>query len=174
MGSGGGQGTALTHDHLYLSYVLRSMFPVFPNFSPKSNIQSNRWFSLAGPLPTPHSSFLFPVFTFYNPLIFSYDNCIKRTTKPSYKINPTIFPELGIDHRKMTRWIDNVSSCPHFFTDHSTSSVPAHHNLIDHSTMSDPALHFLTLIPTAVTIYGSHYFKAKFLKKSLNNINLKK
>jgi hypothetical protein len=32
----------------------------------------------------------------------------------------------------------------------------------------------LTLIPTAVTIYGSHYFKAKFLKKSLNNINLKK
>jgi hypothetical protein len=33
---------------------------------------------------------------------------------------------------------------------------------------------WLTLIPTAVTIYGSHYFKAKFLKKSLNNINLKK
>jgi hypothetical protein len=33
---------------------------------------------------------------------------------------------------------------------------------------------FLTLIPTAVTIYGSHYFKAKFLKNSLNNINLKK
>jgi hypothetical protein len=32
----------------------------------------------------------------------------------------------------------------------------------------------LTLIPTAVTIYGSHYVKAKFLKKSLNNINLKK
>jgi hypothetical protein len=32
----------------------------------------------------------------------------------------------------------------------------------------------LTLIPTAVTIYRSHYFKAKFLKKSLNNINLRK
>jgi hypothetical protein len=32
----------------------------------------------------------------------------------------------------------------------------------------------LTLIPTAVTIYGSHYIKAKFLKKSINNINLKK
>ncbi len=32
----------------------------------------------------------------------------------------------------------------------------------------------LTLIPTGVTIYGSHCFKAKFLKKLLNNINLKK
>ncbi len=44
--------------------------------------------------------------------------------------------ELGTDHRKMTRWIDNVGSCPHFFTDHSTTSVPAHHFLTDHSTMS--------------------------------------
>ncbi len=38
---------------------------------------------------------------------------------------------------------------------------------------------YLTLIPTDVTyhipyIYRKHYFKAKFLKKSLNNINLKK
>ncbi len=32
----------------------------------------------------------------------------------------------------------------------------------------------LTLIPTGVTIYGSHCFKAKFLKKLLSNINLKK
>jgi hypothetical protein len=32
----------------------------------------------------------------------------------------------------------------------------------------------LTLIPTGVTIYGSHYFKAKFLEKLLNNTNLKK
>jgi hypothetical protein len=32
----------------------------------------------------------------------------------------------------------------------------------------------LTLIPTGVTIYGSHYFQAKFLKKLSNNTNLKK
>jgi hypothetical protein len=31
----------------------------------------------------------------------------------------------------------------------------------------------LTLIPTAVTIYGAHYFKAKYLNKSLNNKQLK-
>jgi hypothetical protein len=37
-----------------------------------------------------------------------------------------------------------------------------------------PWLVSLTLIPTAVTIYGSNYFKAKFLKKSLNNKNLRK
>ncbi len=29
----------------------------------------------------------------------------------------------------------------------------------------------LTLIPTGMTIYGSRYFKAKFLKKVINNIN---
>jgi hypothetical protein len=34
--------------------------------------------------------------------------------------------------------------------------------------------HVLTLIPTAMTIYGSHYFKAKLIKKSLNNKNLNK
>jgi hypothetical protein len=33
---------------------------------------------------------------------------------------------------------------------------------------------FKTLIPTGVAIYGSHYFKAKFLEKLLNNINLRK
>jgi hypothetical protein len=44
----------------------------------------------------------------------------------------------------MTQWIDNVGSCPHFFTDHSTTSVPAHHFLTDHLTMLVPALHFLT------------------------------
>jgi hypothetical protein len=32
----------------------------------------------------------------------------------------------------------------------------------------------LTLIPIGVTIYGSHCFKVKFLKKLLSNINLKK
>jgi hypothetical protein len=37
-----------------------------------------------------------------------------------------------------------------------------------------PGRRVLTLIPTAVTIYGLHYFKAKFLKKSLNNIKLRK
>jgi hypothetical protein len=50
--------------------------------------------------------------------------------------------ELGTDHRKMTRWIDNVGSCPNFFTDHSTTSVPAHHFLTNHSTMSVLALYF--------------------------------
>jgi hypothetical protein len=35
-------------------------------------------------------------------------------------------------------------------------------------------MHLLTLIPIAVNKYGSHYFKAKLIKKSLNNINLKK
>jgi hypothetical protein len=32
----------------------------------------------------------------------------------------------------------------------------------------------LTLIPTSVTTYGSHYLKTKFLKKSLSKINSKK
>ncbi len=32
----------------------------------------------------------------------------------------------------------------------------------------------ITLFPTALTIHGSRFFKAKFLKKSFNNINLKK
>jgi hypothetical protein len=35
-------------------------------------------------------------------------------------------------------------------------------------------LDLLTLIPTTLTIYESQYFKAKFIKKSLNKINLKK
>jgi hypothetical protein len=34
--------------------------------------------------------------------------------------------------------------------------------------------HILTLIPTGVTIYESHCLTAKFLKKSLNVMNLKK
>jgi hypothetical protein len=38
--------------------------------------------------------------------------------------------------------------------------------------MMDGNCSLLTLIPTGVTFYGSHYFKVKFLKK-VNNLNLK-
>ncbi len=45
---------------------------------------------------------------------------------------------------KMTWGIKNVSSWPHFLTNHLTTSVTATYFLIDHSTTSVPAPHFLT------------------------------
>jgi hypothetical protein len=70
-GGGGGQGTALTHDNLYLSYGLRSKIPgiFFPIF-----ISNTHYSQIAGSLMEGRSSSSysplppFPMITFYSPL----------------------------------------------------------------------------------------------------------
>jgi hypothetical protein len=56
------------------------------------------------------------------------------------------------------------------------TSTPLQHHRFQSRHLCHLIYHLalLTLIPTGVTIYGSHCFKAKFLKKLLSNINLKK
>ncbi len=80
-------------------------------------------------------------------------------------ISLPIWPELGTDHRKMTLWINNVSSCPNFLTDHSTLLVQAPYFLTNHSTMSVPILNFLTFHLTMLV--RAPHFLTNYLTKSV-------
>ncbi len=74
--------------HMTILPILRPTLNVPRNFSSLTLVLTHTYSQIVGsfwgegPLPPPHSFFLFPVFTFYSPLIFSYDACVKRTTKP--------------------------------------------------------------------------------------------
>ncbi len=97
-GAGGREGTALTYDNLYLftSYAQCSQ-----EFSSLTLVLIHTYSRIAGSLfegqSSSSSSLLLPFsrVRFLQPTNISYATCIKHTIKPSYKINPTIFPIWG-------------------------------------------------------------------------------